>query len=181
MGTFRGRDRAIDDDHDLALRVRRMGLRNVQTPMIYDVRNALPTMRAYRAQLKRWFVMPREALLPDLNAYEQRVSALGSAGNMLPGMLLLLALLTRRRSAWFAFGGSVGLAAVVHWSLDRANVHAQMPHRRWLLFPLVVVVTPWQIVGALMGDGTIEWRGQRLRIERGGGFVIDDHRSPKHQ
>ena len=173
-GTFRGMEGFVDDDHDLAQRVRRMGLRNVQTPLVYDVRNALPTMRAYRAQLKRWFVLPREALLPDMTAHEQRVSALGSAGNMLPGLLLALAVTTGRRTAWLSLGASITLAAGVHSLLDHRYVNAHMPRRRWLLLPLVVLVTPWQVVGALLSDRTIEWRGQRMRIGRGGAFVIDD-------
>ncbi len=44
VGGFEHMDGRVDDDHELARRLRRHGLRSIQTPMIYDVDNELPTL-----------------------------------------------------------------------------------------------------------------------------------------
>jgi hypothetical protein len=56
----------------------------------------------------------------------------------------------------------------LEWAyLDRAT-----PPRRWALFPLVVTGTPAQILALLLARPVVEWRGQRLLIERGGLFRV---------
>ena len=178
VGAFRGMESFIDDDHDLAQRIQALGLRNVQTPLVYNVSNALPTMQAYGAQMKRWFVFPRQCMMPHMTGREQGVSLLGSAGNFLVPLLALLALLTRQRAASGALGASLALAAMVQWLLEARYIEVRTPAHRWLLFPLVVVATPFQIIAALLSDDTVEWRGQRLEVQRGGLFVLrEDHPS----
>lgn len=170
LGGFADMDHLIDDDHDLARRIRRHGLRNVQTPLIYDVSNDLPTMRDYQKQMKRWFVLPRQTMMPEMTRREQAVSALGSAGNLVPTLLALIALAGRSAATLRALLASIALAASIQWLLETRYTGRATPLRRWLLFPLVIVLTPVQIIAALVSDDTIEWRGQRLQVERGGEF-----------
>ena len=158
----------IDDDHELARRVSAAGLRNLQTPMIYDVNNDLPTLRAYLNQMHRWFMFPRLHMLPQLSRRQQTVLFIGGVGNLLPSVVLLLVLWSRSRRAWAGF--AVGLSAFAGgyvWG-ERRYLGRTTPWQRLAVVLAVAVVAPVQIMwGLLMGD-EIMWRGQRLNIKRGG-------------
>lgn len=171
-GGFDDMAQRIDDDHELARRVRRRGLRCVQTPLIYDVENRIASFAEYRVQFKRWFVLPRQTMAPSLTPREQAVSLLGSAGSLLPPLLGVLALFTGRRSAWQALAGSLGLFAAVYAFCERRYLGRHTPIQRWPLLLVVALVTPLHILAALCSDNQIEWRGQRLRVRRGGQFEV---------
>lgn len=165
-------DNRLDDDHELARRLRRLGLRAVQTPVIYDVRNELPTSNAYRAQMKRWFVFPRQAMAPTMSLYEQAVTLVGSAGNLLPPSLAILALLRHRRSDIRGLVASLGMFAVCYALCEALYLKRATPRRRWLLLPAVALLAPIEVLLALASDDEVEWRGQRLRVRRGGTFEV---------
>jgi ceramide glucosyltransferase len=165
LGGMAGR---LDDDHELARRVRQAGLRNEQTPLVYDVDNPLDTWQAYNGQLKRWFVFPRQMMLPQLTPREQAISFLGSAGNLLPGLLAALALTKRSRPAWAALVASLALFAASYAWCEACYLGRRTPWRRWPLLLVVALVTPWHVLSALFSDDVVEWRGQRLRVQRGG-------------
>ncbi len=164
----------VDDDHELARRVRRAGLRIVQTPLIYDVENRLGSLRDYQVQLKRWFILPRQTMLPQLTRRERAVLLLGSVGNLLPGSLALLALFSRRRVAWRALSLCLVIFAAVYALGERVYLRRSTPLHRWPLVLIVALITPWQALAATLADDTIEWRGQRWRIWRGGEFDVLD-------
>jgi len=46
------------------------------------------------------------------------------------------------------------------------------PLRRWPLLPIVALITPLQVLWSLLSNEEIEWRGQRLRIRRGGHMEV---------
>jgi ceramide glucosyltransferase len=169
-----GMARRIDDDHDLARRVRKLGLRNVQTPVIYDVDNDFASWQAYSKQIKRWFVFPRQAMLPFMSTREQMISLLGSLGQLLPGLLLLLALATWKRSAFRALLASLGLFGAVYLLNEVCYEGRRTPLRGWLVLPVVALFVPLQILWALVSNDEIEWRGQHLRISVGGKMEIVD-------
>ncbi|HLH62975.1 MAG TPA: glycosyltransferase [Ktedonobacteraceae bacterium] len=171
-GGFSSMEQRIDDDHELARRVRQLGLRCVQTPMIYDVDNDFDSLSAYNKQLKRWFIFPRQAMLPYLTRWEKTVSFIGSASNLLPALLALLTVFTRRRSALQALGMSLGLFIAVYAVCQLGYLKRHMPVKRWLLLPFVALIIPLQILKALISNEEIEWRGQRLRIRRGGKMEV---------
>jgi ceramide glucosyltransferase len=172
VGGLDGMRGRFDDDHELARRVRRHDLRNVQTALIYDVENRLPTLAAYHKQLRRWMLMPRQAMLPTLDRRERAAMLLGSLGPMVPPALLLLALLARRGGPWAALGASLALFAGTQALVERVYLRRTMPVRRWPLVPLLACLTPLHVALAALGGERIEWRGQRLRISRGGGFTV---------
>ena len=172
VGAFGDQLDRIDDDHELARRVRVHGLRPIQTSLLYDVTNRLDSFAAYRAQLRRWFIFPRQAMLPYLDGRERALTGLGSVGGLIPSILCLLALLTRRRAAGLAYLCALSLAAAVQLRLERAYLGAATPPRRWALLPLVATVTPAQVLALLFARPIVEWRGQRLAIERGGQFRV---------
>jgi ceramide glucosyltransferase len=171
-GGLAGLERSLGDDHQLALRLRQIGLRSVQTPMIYDVDNDFPTFRAYNAQMKRWFVFPRQMLLPFLGWRERLATLVGSIGTLIPGVLALLALAARRRAAWKALGVSLSLFCLSYALGETRYLKRRAPRQRWPLIPLVALLAPVQILWALLSSNEIEWRGRRLRVLRGDTFEV---------
>ncbi|HYF61307.1 MAG TPA: glycosyltransferase, partial [Herpetosiphonaceae bacterium] len=166
VGGLEGMAGRIDDDHELARRVRRAGLRNLQTPMIYDVDNELPRWRDYGRQMQRWFVMPARLMLPQLGRRDRLVTALGGAGNGLPSLAAIAAALGGRRERRGL------LAILIVWLAcylagERRHLGRSTPPRRWPALLVAAIVAPIQIARGLLGD-EIHWRGQRLRIGRDG-------------
>ena len=158
----------IDDDHEIARRVRRLGVQCVQTPVIYDVDNCLPSLRSYANQMQRWFTIPRLAMLPFLTPREQAVSAVGSAANLLLPALALLMLLARRRTPVRALLSALAAFGATYLAGERLYLRRATPLARWPLVVAVAFVAPLQALIALAGGNEFEWRGQRLRLHRGG-------------
>ena len=171
VGGFAGLENNIADDHLLAEKVRGARLRAEQTPMVYDVENHLRTLSEYAAQMKRWFVFPRQALVPLMTPREQAITVALSLGNMIPTTLAVLALLTRRRRAVAALARSMAAFGIVYAACERLYLKRHTPPRRWAAVAVSALLAPLQIVGALVSNDEIEWRGRRLRIRRGGGFT----------
>ncbi|HEX8230810.1 MAG TPA: glycosyltransferase [Chloroflexia bacterium] len=167
---FRGMEHHFGDDHELAWRLRDKGLRSVQTPLVYDVVNHFDTLGQYAAQMKRWFVFPRQMLLPAMTQRERAVSLLGSAGNLLPGLLLLLAAVARRSTAVRALGMSLGLSVAIHALCEKLYLRRRTPLKWWPLVLLTTLFAPFQVVWALLSDDVIEWRGRKVRVLKGGWY-----------
>ena len=160
----------LDDDHELARRVRALGQSVVQTPLIYDVENHFASFAAYATQMKRWFVFPRQMMTPTMSRRELAVMALGSLNQLLLPLLALLALLTGRRRPLFAFGSSALLFTLVNGLCERLYLGHPTPPRWWPLALISALITPLQIVAAMLGRSEVIWRGQRLRVHKGGSF-----------
>jgi hypothetical protein len=140
--------------------------------MIYDVWNHLGSWRSYSSQMKRWFVFPRQSLLPFLAPWDRMVLLLGGTGNLVPTLLALLGPVARSRRALQALGASLALSSAVYLLTETWYLGRRTPARRWPLLLVVVFITPLQILHALVSNSDIEWRGQRLRIRRGGSFEV---------
>ncbi|MBK8049586.1 MAG: glycosyltransferase [Anaerolineales bacterium] len=174
IGGLSGMAQRIDDDHELARRVRAHGLHCVQTPALYDVDNRLTGLSDYANQMRRWFVIPRQTMLPYLTAREQVISFLGSVGNLLLPLLALLAatmsLSRKGRSTRRAFLAAAGAFGVGYWLTERCYLQSRTPIERWPHLFIAAVVAPVQGILALMGRPEFKWRGQHLRLNRGGTF-----------
>lgn len=168
VGGLTGLERFIDDDFELARRLRRLGLRSVQTPLVYDIDNDLPSWRSYQAQLKRWFVLPRQAMMPSLTLWQRAVASLTTGSLVAPSILLLLALLTRRRAVFAALLASLGIFGTSYALSERTYLKGRIPLRRWLLLSAVALLTPLDVARHLVSSNEIEWRGQLLRVRRDG-------------
>ncbi|NNJ13607.1 glycosyltransferase [Chloroflexales bacterium ZM16-3] len=203
-GGFGGMAARLDDDHELARRVRAIGLRCAQTPLIYGVENRLATARAYRNQLRRWFTLPRLTMLPQLSPRERLLTLLVSAGNLLPPMIALLALIDGLKGVSRGEGqvlstplpllgapprppqrerglGGEGLPAALlmlviflacYATIDKAYLGGVTPARRWPLLLVTGLITPLHVLAVSLGGDEFEWRGQRIRLLPGGGFVV---------
>jgi ceramide glucosyltransferase len=172
-GGLEGLEQYIDDDFELARRLRRLKLRSVQTPLVYDIDNDLPDLRAYQNQLKRWFVLPRQAMMPSLSRWQRMVALLTTGSLAVPSLLLLLALLTRRRAATGAVLVSLGIFGASAMISERVYLQGRMPVQRWLLLPVVALLTPLDIARHLLSNNQIEWRGQLLRVRRDGRIEVN--------
>ena len=172
-GGLAGLEDQIDDDFALARRLGARGARVVQTPILYDVDNDLAGWATFARQLRRWFVLPRQAMAAELTPREALTGLLVSAGLLLPPGAAALALLARTRAAWGALAGCLGLFGLVALACERRYLRnpAPLPARRWPLLPVVALALPVQSAAALLlGRDEIEWRGQRLRVAAGGRF-----------
>lgn len=168
VGGLEGMADRIDDDHELARRVARHGLRNVQSPLIYDVENRLAGLADYHAQIRRWMLIPRHTMLPGLGPRARGAMLLTTAGTLLPPLVALLALIGRRPAHLAALGLSFGafLAAQAH--IEQAYLRRPTPPWRRPLLAILAYLTPLHVALAALGGRTIRWRGQRLRFERDG-------------
>ncbi len=166
VGGLDGMHGRIDDDHELARRLARHGLRSLQTPMIYTVDNDLATLPAYLAQMQRWFVLPRRLMLPQLSRHDQLVTAVGSLGNLLPSVVLLLAAIARSRRALGGLLALLGVSAALYRHHERRYLGRVASFRQLGIVLAVLLVTPLQILWGLLAGDEIQWRGQRLRIGR---------------
>jgi ceramide glucosyltransferase len=170
IGGLTGMAQRLDDDHELARRVIRGGLRNCQTPAIYDVDNQLPTLTAFVSQLKRWFVFPRELMLPGTSLRQQILTMATSLPNLLPGLILLIALI--HPSAWLALTVCMlAFYAFYAWTTS-AYLKRFTPLWAWPMLLLVAIVLPFLILILLFSDNTIHWRGQKIHVKRGGEYEI---------
>ncbi len=102
IGGLDGLENYIDDEYEIARRVRAFKMHAAQTPLVYDINNSIQSRKAYTSQIKRWFVMPRQAMFPSLSPKEQVIASIASATLPLPSIIALLALCTRRRSSWLS-------------------------------------------------------------------------------
>ena len=162
----------IDDDFAFARRLRAIGAAIVQTPVVYDVDNDLASWPAFARQLRRWFVLPRQAMVGALSGREATAGIVVSLGVLLPPLVALLAALARRRTATMA----LGVTLLAYLLSARANERllqnpAPRPCGRLWMHPLVVCALPvGTLAAALFADDEVEWRGQRLKIAPGGRF-----------
>ena len=172
VGGLTGMAQRLDDDHELARRVMRGGLLNCQTPAIYDVDNHLSTLTAFLAQMKRWFVFPRETMLPGTSLRQQILTMAASLPNLLPGFILLVALV--QPAAWLALAVCLLVFYTIYIWSTQAYLKCRTPLWAWPLLLLVAVVLPFLILVLLFSDSTIQWRGQKIHVKRGGEYEIID-------
>lgn len=163
-------DGRIDDDHELARRVQRHGLYNVQTPLVYDIDNHLTTWDAYAGQMKRWFVLPQQGMLDDMRLYDKVITSVLSMGMFIPPLLALVSLFMPQRRL------VVGLVALCElWQYrhnERRYLGRRTPRHALWSVPVSLFLSPLLILRALLGDNEIQWRGQRIRVQRGGGMEV---------
>lgn len=172
-GGLNGMEQQIDDDFELARRLQHHGYRAVQAPVVYDISNDLPSLRAYHRQLTRWFVLPGQSMFPSLTPRQRNIAFL-TAGPALviPPTLLILALLGRRRSSWSALAVTLGTFGASYAITERRYLHGRMPSRRWPLLPILALLTPAHALATMASRNEVEWRGQRLRITRDGRYEV---------
>ncbi|MEM8532201.1 MAG: hypothetical protein AAGF95_15255, partial [Chloroflexota bacterium] len=93
-----------------------------------------------------------------------------SMGMFIPPFLALVSLFMPQRRLL------VGLVALCElWQYrynERRYLGRQTPSRALWAVPVSLFLSPLLILRALSGDDEIQWRGQRIRVRRGGGMEV---------
>ena len=174
IGGMNGLEKRFDDDHEIARRVRALGLPLQQTPLVYGVANALDSFTAYRRQMRRWFVMPRQSMASFLTPKERIVTALLSLGNLLPSVLLLCAVFAPGRNTLSAIALTFAVFLGCYLWLESRYLPARTPYRGLVLLPIVAFLTPLHILVALLApDNRITWRGRTYQAQSGGNLETE--------
>lgn len=175
VGGFDGLEAILADDFAVARRFREAGYRLAQTPLRHGISTYVRGPGHYLSLLQRWFIFPRESLMRHLSARELAVLyGLGLAPALFP-LAVVAALVepgtlrvSRGRAAYAAL--YFGYGAALYSRIDRAYLGGATPRRlRWAA-PLIEIIFPVQLLGALYSPQRINWRGHVMRVERGGTF-----------
>lgn len=169
IGGLNGMEARLDDDHELARRVMRAGLRNRQTPALYDVDNQLDR-RAFFDQMKRWFIFPRECMLPGIPPRVALLTYATSLPNLLPGLTLLLAPFHPLAAA--ALAACLLVFYLGYFWGERRWLKHSAPAWVWPLLLWVALIQPLHALALLFAPATVRWRGQQIRIKAGGQYEI---------
>ncbi len=169
IGGLNGMENRLDDDHELARRVMRAGLRNCQTPAVYDVDNQL-TAVAFFDQLKRWFVFPRDCMLPGISSRAVLLTYINTLPNLLPGLVMLMALVNN--SAILLLAACVIVFYLIFFWSERRYLKTRAPIWGWPLLLWAALFLPLQAVLLLFSNSTIHWRGQQILVKPGGTYEI---------
>ncbi|HEY4389643.1 MAG TPA: glycosyltransferase [Ktedonobacteraceae bacterium] len=178
VGGFTGLEKTLADDFAIAQRIREHGLRLIQTPLRHGISTQVDNPRSYRRLIQRWFIFPRESLMRYLSLREQCILyGLALFPVFLPLFLVLSLLLrpSRTKVVFVAlyFGYDISIFTHFnHWYLHNAS-----PLDTAWYVPLLRLLTPLQLLVALLSPQRIHWRGNLIRVEKGGCFRIVQHRT----
>ncbi len=172
-GGLANMDSRIDDDHELARRLKAIKLKAIQTPIIYQVSNEFSNFFEYANQIKRWFVFPRQSMIEYLSLKERIISYTLSLGLFIPSLAAILALVFPSPINLLSLLTILLVYLVVYVFCSFCYLKQSIFPWQLLLLPIVAIITPIQIFWALLlADNEIMWRGQRLRIEKGGKYQV---------
>jgi ceramide glucosyltransferase len=171
VGGFEAIERVFADDFAVAQLLRSHGYRLAQTPLRHGISTGVRGPRHYLSLIQRWFVLPRESLMRHLSRYDRLlIYGLGLVPALFP--LLLAISLVLRPSRWklgyalLYFGYSFGVFA--HLNMRYLRMATPWAKAWWV--PVMQVVFPVQLLLALLSPQRINWRGNIVKIERGGSF-----------
>jgi len=178
VGGFTGLEKTLADDFAIAQRIREHGLRLIQTPLRHGISTQVDSPRSYLRLLQRWFIFPRESLMRHLSLREQCILyGLALFPVFLPLFLVLSLLLrpSRTKAVFVALYFGYDISIFTHfnyWYLHNASPL----HTAWYV-PLLRLLTPLQLLAALLSPQRIHWRGNLIRVEKGGHFRIVQRRT----
>jgi hypothetical protein len=107
-------------------------------------------------------------MLPMMHKRDQAATLVASLSNLVPGVLMLLTVLTRRRAAGRSFSVSLMLFMAVYMFCEYRYLRRRTPLHALPLLPLVATLSPLEALWALWSGNEVVWRGQRLRVYPGG-------------
>jgi ceramide glucosyltransferase len=160
LDVFRGIERALTDDLALAQRLRRKGLRIVQTVEPHDIATSVPSAGRLAGILHRWFLFTR--LLIEECPWRLRAlltMAYGLPPLLLAGLFVLAAFSTEAFLVLLLTLGArdLGLRQVKRLFLGSAAGH------RAIASVVLEVAQPVFLAGAFVRK-TIRWRSRVIRV-----------------
>jgi len=162
----------VADDFAIAHLCRTHGYKLAQTPVCHGISTQVRNAKHYTSLLQRWFVVPRESILRYVPWFDQVI--LYTVG-VLPAIFpLFLVLSLLFRPSWLKciytllyFGCSISIIEYLNKNYLRSATPA---HKKWWI-PVMLVLIPLQILIALISPQRVNWRGNIVQVERGGGFT----------
>jgi ceramide glucosyltransferase len=171
VGGFEAIKHVFADDFAVAQLIRSHGYRLAQTPLCHGISTQVRGPCHYLSLIQRWFVLPRESLLRHLDLRDRLiVYGLGLVPALFP-LLLVIYLLVRpsRRLLEYAllyFGYNFAIFA----HFNKRYLRKATPWYKSWLVPVMQIVFPVQLLVALLSPQRINWRGNIVQVEKGGGF-----------
>ncbi|BBM82077.1 glycosyltransferase [Candidatus Uabimicrobium amorphum] len=167
LDNFSGR---IGDDHEIAKNVRALGLELQQSPVMYNVWNEFFSWRAYQAQIKRWVVIPRQVLFPNISHYDKCVSTLLSLATTIPVILLIIGIVFANTLAIVYCGIALALSEIIYIVHCYLYTKRTTPFASLVLLLFVNLFTPVHLLISYVTDNTALWRGELVKIDKGGKY-----------
>ena len=170
-GGFEAIEQIFADDFAIAQLIRSRGYRLAQTPLCHGISTQVRGPGHYLSLIQRWFVLPRESLLRHLDIRDRIiVYGLGLIPALIPLLLVLYLLLrpSRRLLAYTLLYFGYNFAIFAHFNMR--YLQGASPWRKFWLVPVMQVVFPIQLLIALLSPQRINWRGNIVKVERGGSF-----------
>jgi cellulose synthase/poly-beta-1,6-N-acetylglucosamine synthase-like glycosyltransferase len=163
----------FDDDNYLAVKLRAQGRVCVQTPLMYSVHNHFQSGREFLRQMKRWFVFPKNSIIPHATLYEKVVSSVLCVDVMLPSLSVVLFVLSLSTATFF----SLIIITLISWStyylVAQKYLGLDVELIEVFLLPIVVFVLPFYIFYVLsFANNNIYWRGRHLHIKEDGYYDL---------
>ncbi|MBV9711384.1 MAG: glycosyltransferase, partial [Ktedonobacteraceae bacterium] len=177
IGGFEAIKYMLADDFAIAHLCRTHGYRLAQTPLCHAISTQVRDGRHYRSLLQRWFVVPRESILYHISRRERFIFyAMAVLPTLFPFFLLLSLLLLPSRSKLCAILLYAGCNLAIIDQLNKKYLRRATPkNKTWLVLAMLFLI-PVQIVIALFSPQRINWRGNIVRVERGGNFTYVQRR-----
>lgn len=172
MGGFDAIKHMFADDFAIAHLCRTHGYKLAQTPVLHGISTQVRDSRHYISLLQRWFVFPRESILRHVSWFDQLVLyCIGVVPLLFPFFLLLSLLL---RPSWLKGSYTLlyfGCSMTIIDHINKRYLKSATPtnKRGWTLFMLILI--PVQVMIALLSPQRVNWRGNIVQVERGGGFT----------
>lgn len=160
----------IGDDHEIARNIRTLGLELKQSPVIYDVWNEFFSWHTYQAQIKRWVVIPRQVLFPHISFYNKSVSTLLSLPTIIPILLLIIAILCGDFFATVCCVVTLLFSEVIYLLHSYLYIKRVTPLSSLGLLFFVNLFTPVHLLISYITDNTVLWRGELVKIDKGGKY-----------
>jgi ceramide glucosyltransferase len=171
VGGFEAIAKIFADDFAVAQLLRSHDYQLAQTPLLHGISTQVRGARHYLSLIQRWFVLPRESLLRHLSRYERLlVYGLGLVPALCPLLLLLCLLIWPSVLTLACVLLYFGYTFAIFAHLNIRYLHRATPWSKAWWVPIIQIIFPIQLVIALLSPQRINWRGNIVRVERGGQF-----------
>ena len=173
VGAFDGMNNNFDDDHNLAKRLINKGYFCMQTNIPYKVHNYIATFLQLSKQIKRWFMMPRQALVQNTKLKEKVITILISIDFFIPILIVFFAIVYFSFVSMFSLLIYILIFIFIDQVHLRKNLHQHFKWPNLILYPFVGFVIPLLAIRALLTPNTnVYWREQKLKLKNDGSFEV---------
>ena len=170
-GGFAGLESAVCDDYAIARRFRAHNYRLAQTPLCHGITTQVQSFGHYLSLLKRWLVFPQISIMKTAPLSELAVFySMAVLPPFFPLLVIGGVLLWPSRYAILAALLYFGFNFYMMVQFNRHYLYRATPHGKMIGMFVIQLLLPFQIFGALLRPGQINWRGHTLHLTARGRF-----------